>query len=137
MNSEDIFVDTSAWIALADQDDTFHKKAASSFPSILKTFRNLITSNLTIAETYILLLHELGHLSALGFLEKVKGSPKIFKIYSAEDLESEAEEILIKYADQDFSYTDAVSFSIMKRYKIKKAFCFDKHFVMAGFMNIP
>ena len=137
MTSEDIFVDTSAWIALADRDDTFHQKAASSFPPILRTFRNLITSNLTIAETYVLLLHELGHQPALRFLEKVKGSPRIFKIYSTEDLESEAGEILIKYVDQDFSYTDAVSFTMMKRHKIKKAFCFDKHFVTAGFMNVP
>jgi predicted nucleic acid-binding protein len=137
MTSEDIFVDTSAWIALADRDDSFHQKAASVFPSILKTFRTLITSNFTIAETYVLLLHELGHPSALRFLERLKGSPKIFKIFSTEDIESESEEILTKYTDQDFSYTDAVSFVIMKRHKIRKAFCFDKHFVTAGFINVP
>ena len=44
---------------------------------------------------------------------------------------------LRKYFDQDFSYTDSISFAIMKRYKIGNAFSFDKHFVTAGFVNIP
>jgi predicted nucleic acid-binding protein len=34
-------------------------------------------------------------------------------------------------------YTDAVSFALMKRLKIKKAFSFDKHFMISGFANIP
>jgi uncharacterized protein len=134
---EDIFVDTSAWIALVDKDDSHHKEAASSYPSLLKNHRNLITSNFVIAETYIIILNELGHKLAIDFLEKLKASPRVLKIYSNEDIEAEAEPILAKYSDQDFSYTDAVSFVIMKRQKIRKAFSFDKHFVIAGFVNIP
>lgn len=134
---EDIFVDTSAWIALVDKDDSHHKEAASSYPSLLKNHRNLITSNFVIAETYIIILNELSHKLAIDFLEKLKASPRILKIYSNEDIEAEAEPILVKYSDQDFSYTEAVSFVIMKRQKIRKAFSFDKHFVIAGFVNIP
>jgi len=134
---EDIFVDTSAWIALVDKDDSHHKEAASSYPSLLKNHRNLITSNFVIAETYIIILNELGHKLAIDFLEKLKASPRILKIYSNEDIEEEAEPILVKYSDQDFSYTDAISFVIMKRQKIRKAFSFDKHIVIAGFVNIP
>ena len=70
-----------------------------------------------------------------NFLERIKASPRILKIYSNEEIETEAEGILAKYSDQDFSYTDAVSFVIMKRQKIRKAFCFDKHFVTAGFVS--
>ena len=134
---EDVFVDSSAWIALADKDDSHHKEAASSYPSIFKNHKNLITSNLVIAETYIVLLKELRHEAAIQFLERIKTSPRILKICSNENIETEAEGILMKYIDQDFSYADAVSFVIMKRQKIRKAFCFDKHFVTAGFINIP
>jgi len=136
-SSENIFVDTSAWIALADKYDTYHKKAASIYPSILKTCKNLITSNLVIAETYILILNELGHKPALDFLEKLKISLRILKIFSNEDIETDAEEILKRYADHDVSYTDAVSFAIMKKQKVKNALSFDKHFLVAGFINIP
>ena len=134
---DDVFVDTSAWVALADKDDSHHKEAASSYPSIFKNHKTLVTSNLVIAETYIVLLKELRHKAAIEFLERIKGSPRILKIYSNENIETEAEGILAKYMDQDFSYTDAVSFVIMKSQKIRKAFCFDKHFTIAGFTNIP
>ena len=137
MPLEDLFVDTSGWIALADKDDSHHRAAASVYPSFLKNYRNLITTNLVIAETYILLVNELSHQIAIEFLEKLKASPRILKVYSDEDTEVEGESILAKYSDQDFSYTDAVSFVIMKRQKIKKAFSFDKHFVIAGFENTP
>lgn len=137
MMRENIFVDSSAWIALADKDDSHHKEAASSYPAIFKNHKTLVTNNLVLAETYIVLLKELGHKAALEFLERVKASPRITKIYSNESIEAEAEEVLEKYGDQDFSYADAVSFVIMKREKIRKAFCFDKHFVTAGFINVP
>jgi predicted nucleic acid-binding protein len=131
-----IFVDTSGWVALADKDDFHHKRASSIYPSLLKDHK-LITSNLIIAETYILILNELGHKPAFDFLEKIKASPRIMKIYSNDEIETEAEEILKKYNDQKFSFTDAVSFAIMKREKLKKAFSFDKHFLTAGFVNVP
>jgi hypothetical protein len=137
MLPEIIFVDTGAWVALADRDDAHHAKAASIYPILLKTHRRLITSNLVIAESYILILNELGHQAAINFLERIKASPRILRIYSNEDIESDAEELLKKYSDQDFSYADAVSFVIMKRERIKKAFSFNGHFLTAGFINIP
>ncbi|MEK6680789.1 MAG: type II toxin-antitoxin system VapC family toxin [Nitrospirota bacterium] len=137
MPQESIFVDTSAWLAIADKDDAHHRKAAFIFPSLLKNYRSLITSNLVIAEAYILILNELGHKAAIDFLERLKASPRILKIYSTEEIEASAEKILIKYNDQDFSYADSVSFGIMRKEKIRKAFCFDKHFLTAGFECIP
>lgn len=137
MPQENIFVDTSAWLALADKDDAHHRKAAFIFPSLLKNYRSLITSNLVIAEAYILILNELGHKAAIDFLERLKASPRILKIYSTEEIEASAEKMLIKYNDQDFSYADSVSFAIMRKEKIRKAFCFDKHFLTAGFESIP
>jgi uncharacterized protein len=134
---ENIFVDSSAWIALADRDDFHHKKAAEIYLSILNNFRILVTSNLVIAETYVVLLNELGHKEAMEFLQRVKASPRILKTYSNENIEAEADRILTKYSDQGFSYTDSVSFAIMKQQKIKKAFSFDKHFLIAGFANLP
>ncbi len=137
MLHEHIFVDTGAWVALADEDDIHHKDAASIFPSLLKTHKGLITSNLVVAESYILMLKGLGHGAAINFLERINSSPRIARIYSTSDIESNAEEILRKYQDQDFSYTDAVSFAIMKMQRLKKSFSFDRHFQTMGFVRVP
>jgi len=134
---EKIFVDTGAWVALADKDDKHHDEAVSIFPSLLKTCKGLITSNLVIAESYILILKGLGHNAAVDFLEKINSSPRVIRISSTPDVEREAEETLKKYHDQDFSYTDAVSFAIMKVQRIKKTFSFDKHFQTMGFIKVP
>jgi hypothetical protein len=132
-----VFVDTGAWVALADEDDEHHEDAVSIYPLLLKTSAKLLTSNLVIAESYILIVRSLGHDAAIAFLDKINGSPRIVRVSSNSDLEKEAEGILKKYQDQDFSYTDAVSFTIMKRQKIKKSFSFDKHFQTMGYIKIP
>jgi predicted nucleic acid-binding protein len=133
---ESIFVDTGAWFALADEDDAHHKDAASIFPSLLQSYKELVTSNLVVAESYILILKGLGHNAAVDFLDHMNGSPRIKRLHATFDIEKEAEEILKRYIDQDFSYTDAVSFSIMNKFKIKKAFTYDKHFQTMGFVMV-
>jgi len=82
-------------------------------------------------------LHELGHAAASAFLERIRTSPRIVRVYSTEAIEAEAQAMLGTYHDHDFSYVDAVSFTIMKRQKIRKAFAFDKHFLTAGFLIAP
>lgn len=134
---DNIFVDTSAWVALANSDDAHHKRAAAAYPGLFSAHRRLITTNLIIAETYILLLKELGRQAALAFIDKVKTSPRIELVYSNEAIEGDAEAILKKYQDQDFSYADAVSFVVMKQHKVKKVFAFDNHFFSAGFIVLP
>ena len=137
MKSESIFIDTGAWYALVDMDDAHHKDALSIYPELLNTYRVLVTSNLVVAEAYVLILNEIGHPTAVGFLERIHTSPRITKVYSTEDIEKDAEDTLRKYTDQDFSYADSVSFTIMKRQKIRKAFSFDKHFQTIGFITLP
>ena len=137
MDHEDIFVDTGAWVALADEDDTYHGNAIAIYPGLLKSSRSLVTTNLVVAESHVIIMNELGHMAAVRFLDGVNASPRIVKVYSNENIEREAEDILRRYDDQDFSYGDSVSFTIMKRQKIKKAFSFDKHFQTMGFVRIP
>lgn len=47
--------------------------------------------------------------------------------------EQRAREIIYRYDDKDLSMTDAISFAIMERLHIMKAFTFDRHFAQYGF----
>lgn len=133
MKSRGLFVDTGAWYALADRSDQYHERASELFPRLLRAYRRLVTTNLVIAEAYILIRRMLGHGAAVTFLEKISTSPRLSKVYSDRLLEEAAETILRDYSDQDFSYTDAVSFAVMRQQRMSKAFAFDRHFVTAGF----
>ena len=137
MDKKTLFVDTGAWFALADKSDRCHRKAANIYPKLLKDYHHLTTTNLVIAETYVLIRRALGHQAALTLLQNISASPRVVKIYSDAPWEETAEGILKQYDDQVFSYTDAVSFAVMKHFGIKQAFSFDQHFVTAGFILIP
>jgi len=137
MGKDTIFVDTEAWFALTDKSDQYHNRAVEIYPKLLNSYRHLTTTNLVIAECYILIRRSIGHRPGIAFLENLGASPRVIKIYSDSVLEKAAEETLQKYQDQDFSYTDAVSFAVMNQYGIEQAFSFDVHFVTAGFTLIP
>ncbi len=117
------------------EDDRHHGEAVAVFPKFLK--RGLVTTNLVVAETYIVLRRAAGYRAAISFLELVGASPRIKKLYSDPRLEDEAERILRHYPDQDFSFVDAVSFAAMKRERIEEAFAFDRHFLIMGFRTVP
>jgi predicted nucleic acid-binding protein len=135
--STELFVDAGAWIALADADDQYHQLAAQAYPQFLRRYRRLVTTNLAIAEAYIVIRRTLGHTVAMAFLDGLNASPRIEKVHSDPMLEMEAERILRQYADQDFSYVDAVGFALMRHRGLTEAFAFDQHFATAGFVCVP
>ncbi len=46
--------------------------------------------------------------------------------------EGQAREIIFRYDNRDFSYTDATSFAVMERLTIGSAFTFDRHRAQYG-----
>jgi len=132
-----IFVDTSAWVALAVTRDKHHESARGVYPGLLREHTTLVTTNLVVAETHILVRRLGSHSAAMGFLESIRHSRRIEKVYSGPELEDEAEEVLGRYEDHDLSLVDAVSFALMRRRGIVEAFTFDRHFAVAGFTCVP
>ena len=133
----EVFVDAGAWIALTDTRDKYHKAASDLYSGILSDHRVLVTTNLVVAEAYIIIRRTGGHQPALQFLRSIRESVRIRKVYSDANLEAEAEGLLERFSDQDFSLADAVSFVVMKDREIEEAFAFDRHFVTAGFGVLP
>ncbi len=134
---EKLFVDTGAWLAVIDPRDQYHQPASAFYRQVLQAHRHLITTNLVVAETYVNLRRSVSHAAAMGFLDIIERSSRIECVWSSPDLEYQARQILRQYADQDFSYVDAVSFALMQKMEITKAFTFDRHFATAGFVCVP
>lgn len=132
-----IFVDTSAFYALADKSDSNHKKAATFQNSLLKAKTPLLTTNYVISETYTLIRTRLGHAAAVRVIEGIKESDLVEIVHVPIGLEEEAWDILKSQADKDYSYVDAVSFVVMGSRKLSDAFTFDEHFQQYGFEGRP
>lgn len=135
--AREVFVDAGAWIAVINQRDAFHAEAAPFYARLLREKRPLVTTNLVVAEAYAMIRRHAGYQPAIGFLDSVRLSSRLTKIYSTEALEIEAEKTLRRYTDQDFSLADAVSFLVMQQWRITEAFAFDGHFATAGFKVVP
>ena len=123
-----LLVDTSAVYALIDRDDTYHRKAVSLLRSLPRKGLTPLLTNFIVAESHALLLSRLGAEIARDWLLR--------QIWPVEPVtpqdEAKAREIIQRYTDKSFSYTDATSFAVMERLGIKEAFAFDPHFRQYG-----
>jgi len=135
--TRELFTDAGAWIALNDRGDKYYPVAVDFYQRLLRERRPLVTTNLVIAEAYIAIRRAGGHRPAMLFLDSIRQSGRLLKIYSDARLEIAGEEILRRYADQDFSLVDAVSFAVMQQRGISEVFGFDRHFVTSGFVVVP
>ena len=135
--SRELFVDTSAWFALVEPKDRRHFNVATQLRSRISDGFKPVTTNLVIAETHALLLTRSHRAAALAFLRGVRTPPNAVVI-SDEEIEKRAQHAWIeRYADQTFSLTDAVSFTVMTERGINEALTLDRHFTTAGFTRVP
>ena len=132
-----IFVDTSAWYALLSTGDTYHARAMAFLPRALAEYRELISTNLVIGETYTLIRSRWGHDAAWQFVRRIRRSRRLRRIFVSEELEREAYELLESRPEQAFSFVDGTSFVVMKEQEIPCCFTFDRHFSAAGFTVLP
>lgn len=133
----ELFVDTSAWYALALPRDPAHARLARTLRERVSRGVRIVTTNLVVAETHALLLRRVGRGPAEAFARVVRGSPNLV-VSSTPDLEVAAlDEWIARCDDQDFSLTDAVSFAVMAERGIGEALTQDRHFATAGFVVVP
>ena len=129
----EFFVDTSAWYPLLVGRHPDHTRLASALRALIRDRRRLVTTNLVVAETHALLLRRVGRATALTFVQTVDEAPNVV-VHSTRELERAAERNwLARYRDQDFSFTDAVSFAVMTERRVRDALSLDHHFAVAGF----
>ncbi len=133
----ELFVDTSAWVAVTDGSDQFHPEAAGVLREAFIRYRALVTTSLVLAESYALLRRGLTTDQVLRWLDRLLSSPRVDIVYGERGLIDRARSLLARYADQQFSLTDAVSFIVMRDRGIREAFAFDQHFRTAGFVLVP
>ena len=83
-----------------------------------------------IAETHALILRREGRIAARSALRILDATITIVHVSEADEVAGRA--ILDRYADKDFSLTDAINFAVMDRLRLRTAFAFDRHFAQYG-----
>jgi uncharacterized protein len=131
-----IFVDTGAFLALYIKRDQYHDRAHKVFRALSRPFS---TSNHVVDELATLLGRIAGFRFAADRIDDLYASESLEVLPSTRNDEIEAVRWMRKYSDKEISFTDCVSFALMRRLGIHVAFTFDRHFSDAGFevINMP
>ena len=133
-----LFVDTGAFIALTDADDENHKPAVVFYRNAKEKGTRFVTTNFVVCETMNYLRARISHNIASLFRENVKKSGFIEIVTVTPPIEDAAFTIFKRYTDKDFSFTDCASFSIMRSFRLKRAFAFDQPFEQCeGISRLP
>ena len=128
-----IFVDTGAFLARYHAQDDHHQEALTSWARLERRRGAVCTSNFVLDETFTLLGRRAGHAFAADKARRIYSSPAFTILRPGLEDEARAVELFAKYADQEVSFTDCVSFALMARHRLTRVFGYDGHFARAGF----
>lgn len=131
-----VFIDTSAFYALADSGDVNHERAVKLYDDLLKKKCRFILSDMVFAETVTLIRRRLGYRASLIYSDTIKEGnvTGLFKmIFVTEGIFRKSLELFFQLKDRKISFVDATSLTLIKEKGIRKAFAFDMHFEGYGY----
>lgn len=132
-----IFVDTGAFIARYIRQDNHHRRARRAWHEIERSRGRCVTSNFVLDETFTLLGRRASYSFAAERARSLLRSAALTVLRPDLEDEERAVDVFTKLADQQVSFTDCISFVLMRRHRIERAFTFDRHFAAAGFEVMP
>ena len=130
--ASEIFVDTSGFYACLVKADACHKQAASILVVSADSRRRFVTTDYVLDETATLLkARGHGHL-----VERLFDAVFESSVCSVEWMDAErfagVRTFFSRHSDHGYSFTDCLSFHIMKQRRLRDALTKDEHFREAG-----
>lgn len=130
-----IFVDTTAFYALLDEDDERHHEAVNAWTECVTRGESLITTNYVVVECWSLLQTRLGLRAVRILYDELM--PVVRVVWVSADLHGIVAKTLLGSGKRAISFVDRSSFEVMRMRGIEIAFSFDKHFSSEGFTLFP
>lgn len=133
-----IFIDTSGWYSVEVEDDVNHESACKFLSEIASGKHGVsVTTDYVLDETLTLLRSRRDLTSGVTFIDKIRKSKSLHVFWVDEALFEKALSIFRKSDHKSWSFTDCISFALMREISILDAFTFDSHFKEAGFQALP
>ncbi|MBI4402557.1 MAG: PIN domain-containing protein [Deltaproteobacteria bacterium] len=132
-----IFIDTGAFVARYLGGDQFHKHAIEFWTQLENTGESCSTSNFVLDETLTLLARRSTYRFAAERGTSLFTSRILQILRPDADDEMNALDVFTRYSEHRLSFTDCISFALMRKHKIRVTFSFDQHFRHLGFKVLP
>ncbi len=123
-----LFVDSSAFYAAVDDDDSLSNRSRE----LLSADEPILTSDHVLVECWLLLQRRLGARVADEFWAGIRSGGVAIEQVTPTDLDA-AWRIGEAFPDQSFSIVDRTSFAVMERLGVHRAIAFDDDFAIYRF----
>ena len=133
MAAADVFMDSAGFLALWDAGDAHHAAATRLQAELSGKRRRFVTSDYIVDETTTLLLIRHSHAAAADFVDTIERSEALRLEWIGPERFHRSAGLFRRHADKRWSFTDCVSFTLMRELRIRDAFTTDHHFKQAGF----
>jgi uncharacterized protein len=135
---KEVFLDTSGWFAALSPKEAAHQPALAAYGEWIEGGTHLVTTNLVVAETQVLLTRFRGPAEGLRFLDSLYQDATHHVVFVDRELERTAVDAwLRRFRDKPISLADCVSFQVMRNRRIRRVLALDEHFEIAGFELVP
>ena len=135
LNTNSIYIDTSAFYALIDRSDRFHESAKDLWPTLLGATFDLVTSNYVVSETVNILQHRLGFEAAALWQRAMLGVIDVHWVDQAGH--NTGMELWLSLGRERCSFVDCVSYITMNKLNIDQVFCFKASYAERGYVMVP
>lgn len=98
--------------------------------------RRFVPSEYVVDETITLLLIRHSHAAAADFLDTVERSEALRLEWIGPERFCAGAALFRRHTDKEWSFTDCVSFALMRELRIREAFTTARHFRQAGFVPL-
>ena len=132
----EIFVDTSGFYSLLVQAEGMHQEAAKFMTRAARERRRFVTTDYVLDESATLLrARGYGKLLAPLF-ETMDASSAVRVEWTTPRRFYETRSFCLQHADKAWSFTDCLSFVVMRDLGLREALTSDIHFEQAGFRRL-
>jgi uncharacterized protein len=125
-----IFLDTGFFIALLEQRDELHSRAAVWGRRLRKP---AIVTEYVLWETLNSFGPRGGRVKAFQFVQRLRSDTTYTCVAASAELFEAGLRLYGARPDKQWSLTDCISFHVMELRGIRQALAFDQHFEQAGF----
>lgn len=129
------FVDTSAFLAVLNADDRFHRPARAVWEEILERDELLVCNNYILVETFALLQSRFGLEAVQVFQSDIM--PVLTVSWIEAETHQRAVSALLAAHRRRLSLVDCSAMETMRALAIKRVFTLDPHFAEYGFDSLP
>lgn len=135
-----IFMDTSAWISYLGSDQPKHINIKNLIKQFIRDGVVICTSNDVINETITRFIYDTNIKITQRFINLIKDSiakNNLVQLWVDEQVQSEAFEVIAKFAEHKLSLTDATTIVLMKRFNVDSIISLNSDFKKVGIKTLP